>query len=94
MNKIEPLTLIDGIYTYQEADEILMNFFNSKINFNKIKNLSSHVQLAKEDELAKKRIQELNKNIETLKDIIEHAKSSNKRLVITSKVNIEITESK
>jgi hypothetical protein len=49
MEKAEILTIIEGNYSYDEAKEILMNMFTSKINYHNIKNWSSQERFGKED---------------------------------------------
>jgi hypothetical protein len=56
MEKAEILTIIEGNYSYDEAKEILMNMFTSKINYHNIKNWSSQERFGKEDVNAQKRL--------------------------------------
>jgi hypothetical protein len=92
MNNIEKLNLIEGRFSDEEAKEILMNIFSTKINFHNIKNLSSQVRYGTDDETANKRISELNKEIEKLSLIISKAKSENKKLEITSEIRVSLSD--
>ena len=90
MTKIENLTLIEGNFSEDEAREIITSVFNSKINFHNIKNWSSQERFGKNDEIAQNRIPSLNKEIEKLQKILLEAKAKNKRLLISSQINISL----
>jgi hypothetical protein len=92
MKKNETLTIIDGQYSYDEAKEILMTMFASKLNFLNIKNWSSQERYGKEDEMAQKRIPALRNEMKKLEEILSEAKSKNKMLVISSEINISEIE--
>lgn len=92
MKRTEKLTLIDGSFTHEEAKEILVNIYSSKINFHTMKNWSSQERFGKDDEIAKKRIPALRKEIKKLDSILTKAKAKNKKLVVSSEINISIQE--
>lgn len=92
MDKIETLTLIEGNFSEEEAREILINVFSAKINFHRLSDFSSQERLGKQCETAKKRIPELNKEIEKVLQIVSEAKSKNKRLIITSGIDIYLSD--
>jgi len=92
MKKIEKLNLIEGTFSHEDANEILMNIFSNKINFHEMNNFRSQERLGKEDDTAKKRITELKKEIEKVLQILSEAKSNNKKLVITSKICISLLD--
>ncbi|PIF62615.1 MULTISPECIES: hypothetical protein [Flavobacterium] len=92
MNRIENLTLIDGNFSEVEAKEILISIFSSKINFHKIKNWSSQERYGEDDEIAQKRIPELKNEIEKLQKILSEAKAKNKRLLVSSQINISLID--
>jgi hypothetical protein len=92
MNKLEQLNLIEGNFSDEEAKEILMGIFLAKINFHQKKIFSSQVRFGKDDELAIDRIPKLKKEIEKMLQIISEAKLNNKRLLITSQINISVVE--
>lgn len=92
MNKIEKLNLIEGNFSYKEAKEILMNIFLTKIHFHEMKNFSSKEIFGKQDEIAEKRIPALRIEIEKLLQIISEAKSSNKKLLVTSEINVSLLD--
>ena len=92
MNKIEKLTLIEGDFIFDEAKEILVSIFSSKINFHNIKNWSSQERFGKDDEIAQKRIPALRNEMKKLEEILLEAKAQNKKLMITSQINISLLE--
>ena len=92
MKNTEILTIIDGNFTHYEAKEILMKMFSSKINFHNIKNWSSKEQFGKDCEIAQKRIPVLRNEMKKLEEILSEAKAKNKKLVVTSEINISLQE--
>lgn len=92
MNKIEKLTLIESEFSFEEAKEILSNMFSSKINFYNIKNWSSQERFGKDDEIAQKRIPALRSEMEKLQAILSEAKINNKKLVVSSEINITLMD--
>jgi hypothetical protein len=92
MKNTEPLIMIDGSFNYEEAKEILINIFSSKINFYNIKNWSSQERFGKEDNIAQKRIPELKKEIEKVLQIVSEAKLKRKKLLISSEINISMID--
>ncbi|ULQ54296.1 hypothetical protein [Flavihumibacter fluvii] len=92
MNKAEKLILIKGTFNDEDAKEILMNIFSAKIHFHELKNFSSQERFGKEDETAKKRIPDLKRSIDKIEDKIAEARAKNKKLVITSEINISLSD--
>ncbi len=92
MKNTEKIKVIDGNFTYDEAKEILMNLISSKINFHNIKNFSSQEWFGKEDDVAQKRIPELKEEMEKLQVILSEAKKNNKRLIVSSEINITLID--
>ena len=93
MKNTETLTIIDGNYTCDEVKEILMNMFSSKINFHNTKNWSSQERFGKDDAIAQKRIPALRNEMKKLERILSEAKAKNKKLAISSEINISLLES-
>lgn len=92
MSKTEKLTLIEGTFSCEEAKEVLLNIFSTKIQFHVMKNFSSIERLGKEDKNANKRIPKLKKSTEKLLKVIKQAEAKNKKLVITSEINIVLSD--
>ena len=92
MKNLEKLTLIEGNFLFEEANEILPNMFSSKINFHTVKNWSTQERYGKDDEIAQIRIPALKMEMEKLQAILLEAKTHNKKLVITSEINIKLED--
>lgn len=92
MKTTKKLQIIDGSYTIDDAKEILMNMFLSKINYHNIKNWSAHERFGKPDEIAQIRIPALRNEIKKLEEILKEAKTENKKLVISSEISISFIE--
>lgn len=92
MSKHEKLNLIEGSFIDEDAKEILMNIFSTKIHFHEMKNFSSKERFGIPDEIASKRIPKLKGEIEKLANILAEAKSQHKKLVITSEINISLAD--
>ena len=92
MNKIETLSLIEGNFSEEEACEILMALYSAKINFHRMRDFSSRERFGRSDEAAQKRIPELQKEIEKVSQIVTEAKSKNKRLIITSGIELYLSD--
>jgi len=87
MNK--ELILIEGTFSPEDAREVLMNAYTSKINFHNLKNLTSFEMVGKEDELAVKRIAELKSVLNQVRELIAEAKEKDMKLVIHSTISIK-----
>lgn len=94
MKKTKKLKLIEGTFMHDDAKEILMNVFSTKIQYHKLKNFSSQERLGKDDVFAKKRIQALKKEIVKFQKLISEAETSSNRIVISSEIFISIDNDK
>ena len=92
MKSSETFNLIDGVFSTDEAREILINIFSTKIQFHEMKNLSSEERFGEQDIVAKKRIPQLKMELEKLEKIISETKSGPKKFAITSEINIILVE--
>jgi homoserine dehydrogenase len=90
MKEIETLSLIDGQFSDEEANEILMNVFLKKITFHERKDFSAIEMHGASDKNEKDRIITLKKEMEKAHKIIAEAKSKNQRLRINSEIKISL----
>lgn len=88
MNTTDKLVLVDGRFSDEEAREILLNLFSTKIHFHEAKNFSSQERFGKDDATAMKRIPELKTCLDQVREIVSNAKSNKKRLHISAEVRI------
>lgn len=91
MTTNEQLKLIEGEFLHDEAKEILTNIFTAKINFHRSKNFSSQERFGTVDERAMERIPALEKEMEKLEKILSEADTQNKKLIISSDINISLS---
>jgi ribosomal protein L22 len=92
MKSSEKLSLIEGKFSAEEAKEVLMNVYLTKINFHKRKNFSSKERFGIHDHTAEKRIPELKKCLDKMLEFVADAQNQNKTLIVTSEINISISE--
>lgn len=88
MTDTQKLVLIDGVFTGEEAKDILINIFTSKISFHQLRNFSSQERFGKDDETAQKRIPALKAEMELLQQILRDAKEKQQKLIINAEVLI------
>ncbi len=84
----EPIKLIEGKFSPEDAKEVLLELINHKINFHSLKNFSSEERFGKSIEGSKKRIEYLKKAKEKVVEIIDKAKHDNCNLRLESCINI------
>ncbi len=94
MKQPTKLTLIEGDFTLQEAREILLTVFRSKIEFHKLKNFSSQERFGIDDKIAVKRIPQLRKCIDKIIKTMGKAELNGEYLTIKSDVLISISTHK
>ncbi len=92
MNDIEALTLLDGHFTPEEAREVLLSLFQAKIQFHEMQNFSSQERFGHEDAMAVKRIPDLKNNMRKIQNLVAVAVQTNKKMLVSSVVNIEFTD--
>ncbi|MCX6208249.1 MAG: hypothetical protein NTZ59_01805 [Bacteroidetes bacterium] len=92
MKNNEQLNLIAGSFSGEEAKEILMNVFSTKIQFHKVKNFVAQERNGTPDEKTNNRIAELQKEIEKIIQVTANAQQNNKRLLLQAVVNIELID--
>ena len=80
--------LIEGSFSAKDAEEILTEIINTKINFNTIKNLSSEVCTYKPDKKATERIRELHELKQYILDFIKGA--NDREIYIEATLNLKV----
>lgn len=85
--------LIEGEFSQTEAMEVLNNVLSSKIQFHEMKNFSSQVRFGKDDETSLERISQLKQSIEIISKILKEAKIEDRKIEITSVINIRFSNS-
>jgi ribosomal protein S15P/S13E len=92
MQKVDTFSLIRNEFEAEEAKEVLLSLYTTKIQFNKLKNLSSHIRYNHSDTELLGRIEELEANREKLVKFLAYAKENKLKLHIQSDIKIEIIE--
>lgn len=92
MNANETYMLIEGIFPEDEAREILMNMFSTKLQFHALRNLRSIERLGHEDETAVRRMGELKQSMQDIQETLAMARSGDRKLVMTSTVQIAFAD--
>lgn len=90
MQMLQSTKLIEGVYTPQEAKEILTGLLDHEINFYKIQNLTAEVRDGNPDALAWNKVQELSAEKERLLQMIRSASKEGKKLNIYSTVHLRL----
>jgi hypothetical protein len=85
----DKLSLIAGEFSQEEAREILMNVFSTKINFHQRKNFSSWERFGEDDPTAVKRLPALQEEVAHLEQLLSAAKNSGARLRIHADITLE-----
>ena len=80
--------LIDGIFSNEEAGNILTALFNYKIDYHNREDFSNHIRFNKDISNSKQRIQELTDAKNAIKVMLENSKLNPSNLVIKSTITI------
>lgn len=90
MKKTETIELIKGIFTPDEAREILLGLLDSKINFHNLKRWSSNERFGKPDSYSEQRVQYLKESRKKVETLVSRLISEEKNLIINSSIEINI----
>lgn len=82
------LDLIKGSFLNAEAREILLDLFDTKINFHVLKNLSSEIRNNHSDLVAKNRVAELQEMRKMVETLLDNESLQDQRLSIKAEVII------
>lgn len=82
--------LIEGVFKPSEAQRMLLDLINAKINYHNLDSFSNHIRFNTEFSSSKIRIEELAKTSESIKELIELANNNNMQLIIKSEITIEL----
>lgn len=84
--------LINGLFTTEDARELLTDLFSRKTNFHEIKNFSSTERFGKDDPFHLTRINALTNSMQQLNDFLNEIEGSDKKIIIRSVVSISIAD--
>lgn len=83
------LSLIEGLFSAEEAEELLLKIYGMKINFHQKRNLSSLERFGKTDAQADLRIPILEKAKVEIRQFAADAKKEGRKIKIESKITLE-----
>jgi hypothetical protein len=82
--------LIKGVFSAEDASEILYHLINEKINFHNMRSFSQHERFGSGDVWSNSRVEDLKLSKEAIRLIIEQARAQGKMLNIKSNITIEV----
>lgn len=86
--QIRSINLIDGVFTAEEAKDILTSLYTSKINFHKMKNFSHMERYGRPHSFSQGRIEALRISLQKVQDAIREAEKNNQMIKVNSSVEI------
>lgn len=92
--KSTKVKLIDGVFIPEEAKDILLSMYRSKIQFHEMRNFSHKERFGAEDKTSVKRIPLLKKSMEKISKLIQKAEAKGERLEIKTDVSISFKKIK
>ena len=92
MKKNKTFTLIDGKFSVEEAEDILIMLFNYKIDYHNREDFSNHIRFNKDLSHSKKRIEELTEARNKIKKLLGNQDLKNTNLFINSTITIQREE--
>lgn len=91
METLHSLCLIDGLFTPEEANNVLLTLVQNKINFHNLEIFRMEERDGTLSSPSKKRLEALKEMNEKLIQIIQYAEKNQKKLKVFSSIDIEIT---
>ena len=83
--------LIDGLFSPDEANQLLMTLIEDKINFHQRNNWSSRERFGESDSVSAKRISELRQTKADLAALVAEATAVGMKLTIRGNIEITLT---
>lgn len=85
--------LIKGKFSPDDAQEILSNLLQKKIDYHNLRIFSQYERFGTNDEFSQSRLKELKRSFESIQAIIAEARDQGDYLIINSSISIEIRPS-
>ena len=82
--------LVDGEFSAEEAQKIIMSLINSKIDFHNLIAFSNHIRFNNDANASKKRIEELTASKDEIIDLIKNGNQDGHHFRIKSTISIEV----
>ena len=90
MKSDQEFKLIEGVFQPEEAQKLLMEMINTKINFHNLDAFSNHIRFNTSISNSNARVNELNETAEKLKILMEYARENTIELEIKSNISITL----
>lgn len=84
--------LIDGEFSAEEAQKVLMSLLNNKIDFHSLYAFSNQIRFDNNDTVSGKRIEELTKTRTEIAALAQRAKAEGYHFVVKSDISIELVK--
>lgn len=82
--------LIDGEFTAEETQKVLMSLINNKIDFHSLFAFSNHIRFNQDTNASKRRIEELTSTRDEIAELTKLAQSEGFSFRIKSNVSLEL----
>ena len=86
----EKFELIKGLFSPQDASDLISAFIQEKINYHKMRNYRNTIHHEECDEWSLARIAELSEDKEAILSLIEKAREQGKNISVSSRITLEI----
>ena len=91
-NKELNFKLIDGEFSAEEAQKILMSLINNKIDFHSLFAFSNHIRFNGDVNVSRRRIEELTKTRDEIAEVTKKANLDGFHFVIKSTISLELVK--
>ena len=85
---MDKFTLIEGVFTPEDAKEVLLNLIEYKIQFHHRKNFSSEIKSGSQDDYSLRRMEELKETKIKIQEMLNSPDKEDIHLSITSLITI------
>jgi hypothetical protein len=92
MESTKHFKLIDGTFAPEEAQKILLELINTKINYHKLEDFSNHIRFNNDIVHSKNRVEALTNTAQNIKELIKIAAENKLELKIKSAIAIEFVK--
>lgn len=82
--------LIDGTFSAEDAEKMLMTLFNYKIEYHSRDDFSKYIRFNRDPKHSNKRIEELNHTKTSITELLSKSKMDNRNLIINSVITIRL----
>lgn len=92
MKQNQTFTLIDGIFSVDDAKDILIMLFNYKIDYHNREDFSNHIRFNKDLSHSQIRIAELMNSRDNLTKMLNNKDLKSAKLIINSTITVSIEQ--